>query len=458
MAIADIPSGSSSRGRLRLILAMLAAVALVTALGIWDQQREAAASMQEFLREHATLAKVIAMDAGARLATRAGALDRDTIPAAEVLAGGRYIEDDGNVLLLLARPSRPGFSTADGRVLSSQRIERALRDGLTSASIPRDEAADLGLPRRIAVAGIARIDAAPGGAWGVVVVESAQRERDRERRAHYRLGLGVVLAAGLVLGFGGIALQRQRKELELARALAVREVERDRDEQLARAERMATLAALSTGIAHEIATPLGVIAGRAEQLHRRLAESERDRRAVDAIVEQVDRIQRVMRGVLGIARGEAPALERVAPSSLVRTAADLVRHRFAKAGVELTIEEGRDVAPIACDPQLVEQALANLMLNACDACSAGGKVCVSVEERSGKAAFRVRDDGCGISTSAADRAIEPFFTTKTEGRGTGLGLAIVHEIVKHHGGALVIGPGDAGVGTVAAIELPIAHG
>jgi signal transduction histidine kinase len=71
-------------------------------------------------------------------------------------------------------------------------------------------------------------------------------------------------------------------------------------------------------------------------------------------------------------------------------------------------------------------------------------------------AFVVTDDGAGITSEAAARAKEPFFTTKAQGLGTGLGLAIAAEIVKSHRGEMTIGPNQGGKGTRALIEIPIA--
>ena len=96
----------------------------------------------------------------------------------------------------------------------------------------------------------------------------------------------MTVASGLVLVFGGLALRKQRKELELARELAVAEVRRERDERLVRADKLATMGALATGIAHEVSTPLGVMMGRAEQVLPKVAGDERTRRAVEAILEQ----------------------------------------------------------------------------------------------------------------------------------------------------------------------------
>jgi signal transduction histidine kinase len=186
---------------------------------------------------------------------------------------------------------------------------------------------------------------------------------------------------------------------------------------------------------------------------------------VESIIEQGSRIDRVIRGFLNLARGESPPLERVRPEVVSRAASELVEHRFESAGVRLTVTADADLPEVACDPRLLEQVVINLLLNACDACERGGHVELAVRADAERVAFVVTDDGAGIAAEAAERALEPFFTTKPAGQGTGLGLAIANEIVKHHGGELAIGPrhstrhdARADRGTIAVVELPIAKG
>ncbi|MEO6419157.1 MAG: ATP-binding protein, partial [Polyangiaceae bacterium] len=377
------------------------------------------------------------------------------VNTARLLSGAKRIEESGSIRALVQRPTHLGLVGTGGETVRSQVIESALAGTSSSVRLSREEAAALGLPARTAMAGLSTVDAGPLGKWGVAVVASALRERDRERRAQARLVLGVLVASGLVLAFGGLARRKQRKELELESALVVADVQRERDERLVRADKLATMGALATGIAHEVSTPLGVIMGRAEQLLPKL-EDERQRRAVEAITEQSERISEIIRGFLSLARGGSPALRNVGPQALARASLGLVEHRFAKAGVTLTSDVASELPRVSCEPRLFEQVLVNLLLNACDACKRGGTVDLSVRADSERVAFVVTDDGNGISAEAAARAVEPFFTTKPEGEGTGLGLAIANEIVKHHNGTLTIASRGA-VGTRACADLPARH-
>lgn len=359
-------------------------------------------------------------------------------------------------LVLLLAPGEGAFRTVDGRSAGFAGLADALRGGATSMRLSREEAASLGLSPRMAVAGLAAVDGGDDlGRWGVASVVSAARLRDRESRARTRLIFSVFTAGGLVAAFGALAFRRQRRELELSRELAVAAVERDNEARLDQAARAATLGTLAMGIAHEISTPASVIHGRAEQLAERVMADERSAAAVKAISDQATRISDVVRGFLDLARGDSRITETVAVEALLEGTLELVEHRFTKARVNLTKSVADDVALVRGDRRLLEHALTNLLLNACDACAPGGLVEIeaSMSPADGKLLIAVLDDGAGISKEHAAHVLQPFFTTKEAGKGTGLGLAITSEIVRAHRGTLRLEPRSPR-GTRAIISLP----
>ena len=132
----------------------------------------------------------------------------------------------------------------------------------------------------------------------------------------------------------------------------------------------------------------------------------------------------------------------------------LVEHRLTAAGVTLEKLVAPDLPAIHGDVPMLQQALVNLLLNACDACARGGRVTASVAGDGEEVIFIVTDDGCGIPPEAASRATEPFFTTKAPGLGSGLGLAITSEIVKLHRGRLTLEPASPR-GTRASVTIPL---
>ncbi|WP_394847644.1 ATP-binding protein [Pendulispora brunnea] len=411
---------------------MIAAISLVTALAYWDERKESAAMLTDFAQEPLALADALSA-------------------SPDNLTGAIHaVERPHAVRVFIAKPGIEGLVASDGSVVRSKALEGAHG----AVRLTRPEAADLGLPARTALAGVRTFETA-GQRWTVAVVATARAFRDREVRGQWRLVLGVLVASGLVLAFGGLAMRTQRKELELSHQLAVTTLRNERDERLVRADKLATMGALATGIAHEVSTPLGVIVGRAEQLLPKQSD-DRARRAVESILQQTERIDAVIRGFLSLARGAEPSLAHREAAAVARTAVELVEHRFEKAEVRLTIDIPPDLPKIACDARLFEQVLVNLLLNACDACERDGTVHLAVRRREHDVDFTVTDDGVGIPADAAERATEPFFTTKPEGKGTGLGLAIANEIVKHHRGSLTLRPRADGRGTQASVSLPIA--
>jgi two-component system, NtrC family, sensor kinase len=443
--------------RTRLVLAMVLTLASVLAVAVWDERREARAALDDFAAEQTAVART----AAAALLQRVGApgCTGPESPCVVDALGAirRSAEQPGAVLVLVGAPGQPLRLDSVESGATAPKLQAALDAGQPWAQLSREEAAALGLPRRMAVAGFATVSAAAHGTWAVAVVATAQRVRDRETRALWRLLLGTILASLLVGSFGGLALREQRRELELRHVLALREAVQARDRRLVEADKLATLGALATGVAHEVSTPLGIIVGRAEQLLPRLEPASKSHRAASAILEQAQRISRIIRAFLTLARGGTPSLSHIQPEALARTALDLVEHRFAQASVSLLHRLEPNLPRVACDSALFEQVLVNLLLNACDACAPGGTVELVVECQDGRVSFLVDDDGTGIAPETAERCLEPLFTTKPPGKGTGLGLTIASEIVKHHHGSLSFEPrlpaGLSPKGTRVRVEI-----
>ncbi|MDB4934533.1 MAG: Signal transduction histidine kinase [Labilithrix sp.] len=448
------PFASVSRviARSWLQLSMLAAIGAVFAAAAWSATVERRAALADFSHEHAALATMVAVDFVHRLGENGDRelADEDVLA---LLHGAQRLEVGGELMVLVARPRQEGFLTTDHRLIPSARLRAALDAGDTTVIIPRDEAVEFGLPHRRAVAGLSRAGTSARAAWGIVVLASAERMRDREDHEAWRLGLTVLVVTALVTLFGGLAQRRQRRELELQRQVAVSALERDREALLAKADKMAALAALSTGIAHELGTPLGVIVGRVEQALARKDNDERVVSALGIVLEQVSRIQAIVRGCLALARGDAPHLVQTSPASITKHAVELVRHRFSSSDVALTWDVDADLPGIACEPSLFEQALVNVLLNACQATPAGSAVRLHVSSAAERVLFVVDDEGAGIPDDVAQRATEPFFSTKREEGGSGLGLTIAREIVSHHAGTLTLAKREGARGTRATITV-----
>jgi two-component system NtrC family sensor kinase len=446
---------------------MALGIVVVVLLGVGDERREARRALDELAREHHLLAVALAAQfnadegrpwLGTTLAQggQALALPRPLQLAIDAL------QSEGAVLVLLKLNDRLGLFSESGERVEGQPIEQALAEGASGITIERGAAAQLGLPRRAAVAGLAGVS--HGIVRGVAVVGSAGPLRDRGLHDQWRWVLSIGLVATLILGFGFVALRQQRRHLALEQEIALRRSQQERDAELAKANRMAALAALASGIAHEIGTPLGIIAGRIEQLRSLLSAEDRAERLLSMVHAQVERIDRVVRSFLALARGDAPTLVHMSAREVACAAEKLVQHRFEAAGVRLGSDlTGADSAVIACEPALFEQVLVNLLINALEASHRGQFVELRVERQAERVSFAVVDEGSVISPAVIARATEPFFTTKADHGGSGLGLAIAKEIIEHHRGQLSIRrrcevEGEGISGTRVEVAVPFLQG
>jgi len=238
-------------------------------------------------------------------------------------------------------------------------------------------------------------------------------------------------------------LQARAKEETDARIAAL--------DQLRHADRLGTVGKLASGVAHELGTPLNVVSARAKMILR--GESEKPEEIADdarVIVEQSERMTRIIRQLLDFARPRQPSREPADLSALAGSIVAMLGPLAAKSSVELTLIGEPVEAEV--DVGQIQQVMTNLVMNAIQAQPAGGKVELHVESDGDRALLRVTDEGAGISEDARARIFEPFFTTKEVGEGTGLGLSVVHGIVQEHGGRIRVEHRERG--TVFAVELP----
>jgi two-component system, NtrC family, sensor kinase len=233
-------------------------------------------------------------------------------------------------------------------------------------------------------------------------------------------------------------------------------------EQLRHADRLITVGRLAAGIAHELGTPLNVIAGRVKMLRRGNVEPEVGSEYLGAVAEQAERMTAIIRQLLDFAGRREP---RPAPTDLhaiARATARLVEPIARKHQVEVTIaSEGPALA--LGDPVQLEQVLSNLVVNGIHACNSGGKVEIACGTETAfaddsepgvrRAYLRVTDDGHGMNEQTRARIFEPFFTTKDIGQGTGLGLSVAHGIVLENGGTITV-TSQAGQGSAFSVFLP----
>ncbi len=265
---------------------------------------------------------------------------------------------------------------------------------------------------------------------------------------------------GMWVAFGVAAAFIVYFLMRVLRALAERDAElRTARSRADRQERLASLATLAGGAAHELATPLSTIATVARELERRLGASADGNVVEDLrlLRSQVDRCRAIldqMSAHAGESAGEG--LSPITLGELTRAAtADLA----ARAPVRIELEDDGDARARRYElpPRALALALRVLVANAQDASADGVEVLVRASADDTELRIEVRDRGTGMSAAVLARVGEPFYTTKPPGQGMGLGLFLSRAVVERLGGELRL-ESTPGAGTVATVRVPATNG
>jgi signal transduction histidine kinase len=239
------------------------------------------------------------------------------------------------------------------------------------------------------------------------------------------------------------AVNRAGDRLAEARLASARLAER-----AAEAERLASIGRLAAGVAHEIRNPMAAMRLKAENALAANADDGRRERALTAILEQIGRLDRVLRDLLGSVQRPLPQPAAVALPGFLAARAELFRELAESRG--LTVKVDAAAASAEFDPALVGQAIDNLLLNAIQNTPPEGTVRLGARGAGARLVLAVADSGRGVPPELRDRLFEPFVTGRPD--GTGLGLALVREVAEAHGGAVrAVHRPD---GTTIEMELP----
>jgi hypothetical protein len=259
------------------------------------------------------------------------------------------------------------------------------------------------------------------------------------------------------IGRLGEAFNSLLTKLERAR----RRVERYHYEQMKRADRLASIGEMAAGIAHEIKNPLAGIAGVIQVLRKELAVGDQKRLVLDEVLSQVERMDKAVRNLLSFARPPEPRMTLVDINELICRLLDFLAPQFAKNSIEADRRLASGLPWLTLDPDLIQQALINIALNAIQAMPEGGSFVVETRftkpdgENPGSVEVLCFDTGKGISPENLNRIFNPFFTTRQQ--GTGLGLSITQRIVEQHGGEINV-TSTPGKGTYFTITFTYPQG
>ncbi len=248
-------------------------------------------------------------------------------------------------------------------------------------------------------------------------------------------------------------------KLSAAFAVMVKEV-REMLRRIEQSRHMAAVGQFASQLSHEIRNPLTSIKLNLQSLERDVSSRRIPpdcARPVQICLREINRLDRVVRGALSLARTPSSTLQTCSVHASVEEALDVLRPQLEgrNIAIESDMRASRDT--VLGDSERLKGVFLNLLLNSADAMPGGGMIRISTDVSDSAIRIRVMDEGPGVPPDLKDKIFEPFFSTKKE--GTGFGLALALQTVEEQGGTLKLLEGETvGGGAVFVVELPLASG
>ncbi len=277
------------------------------------------------------------------------------------------------------------------------------------------------------------------------------------------------MSSSLLLRSIRYAIQRKHAKNEITRYrdhLEKLVVERTQElaasqEKLRQSERMASIGALSAGIAHEINNPVGailLIAQNAQEMKNDCKSkeelSELLSRTCQKVTNNAKRCALIVKGILQFSRQQSTEKWPHNVTSVIESALQLLYDSDERSKGSFMINSSIKPLQVVLNPLEMEQVFVNLFRNALESGVGGCRVVVDIQENNKQAMITVEDNGAGIAEEALKHIFDPFYTTRQRNGGTGLGLSIAHGIIIDHGGTIEV-ESTLGVGTKVVIHLPL---
>ena len=230
------------------------------------------------------------------------------------------------------------------------------------------------------------------------------------------------------------------------------EIERLHRTQMSRAEHLATLGELATGLAHEIRNPLAGIAGVVEIIGRDLPSTSPARTVLKDVRHEIVQINNILTDLLQTARPHPPEIRLSDLNTTIEHSVMLARQQALSKPIEIIFKKNPDLPEVEHDSSQIHQMLLNLLLNSLQAIEGPGRITVELVKHNCSAIVKVSDTGSGIPPENLPNIFRPFYTTK--GSGTGLGLSLSRRIVEQHQGTIEV-TSTVAKGTQFTVTLPI---
>jgi len=226
-------------------------------------------------------------------------------------------------------------------------------------------------------------------------------------------------------------------------------------EQIKRAERLASVGQLAAGVAHEIRNPLGALKGFLQYFQRKLDLQEQDKTYLTVMVNEVDRLNAVISNLLDFARPKEPVLEACDVADLIRHVLTLIESDLQAKQLHVALNLAEQLPQFRLDCDQMTQVLLNILINAMQATDPGGQITIGahVQPDTNRLELTITDTGKGMAPADLPKIFDPFFSTKKQ--GAGLGLAIADTIIANHHGE-IMAESSPGKGSTFRIYLPVA--
>ncbi len=228
------------------------------------------------------------------------------------------------------------------------------------------------------------------------------------------------------------------------------------EEQIAQADKLASIGQLSAGIAHEINNPMGIILGYTQLLLRNEVPESEKYQDLKTIEKHVRNCKSIVEGLLNFARTSKPKTDLIRIDEALEDVLNFIQQHAGLENIDIKKDYDPSLPEMHLDEKKIKQVLMNLIMNAKHAIGERGTLSLSTGFNSSdhQIFVEVADTGYGIEKKNLVRVFDPFFTTKSTGEGTGLGLSVSYGIIKNHGGEIQV-KSEIGKGSAFKILLPL---
>ena len=278
------------------------------------------------------------------------------------------------------------------------------------------------------------------------------------------------LSKALNLMLTRISEDKTKLQLSVASLEKANQKLKKAQEEIIRAEKLASVGRLSSGIAHEIGNPIGIVMGYLELLKQKDVNDDERVEYISRTENEINRINTVIHQLLDLSRPSAKGAEHITVHDIILEITDVLKLQPLMAGIQLDLSLKADRDVVMADADQLRQVFLNLAINATDAISSTenpekGQLTIlthvadnpdSEEELEGATlVITFQDNGPGIPEALISDIFDPFFTTKEPGKGTGLGLSVSFMIIESFGGTIRAENTEGG-GAVMTLLLPLA--